>query len=149
MNQGSISFDLQRTGDIPAAEPETVFSLLDLAGIQVLRLQLSWTSAADSGNPRFLLRGPGNGEAYRRHGSGLWGSVIGLDRAVARGSWIHVDLTWDDQSRTYTVYVDGRAQAVQSGGDESGEPPQPGDAGEGRSRASSGRASPRSSTRGP
>ena len=81
---------------------------------------MSWTSAADQGNPKLYFRGPGSGEEYRRYGIGLWGPVIELDRPVARGAWIHVDLTWDDAARTYAVYVDGRAQTRRSGGYEPG-----------------------------
>ena len=114
VSRGSISFDLQRSGD--AAGRETVFALLDPAGIQVLRLRVSWTSASGQRNPEFSFRGPGSGEEYRRYGMGLWGPVVELDRPVAHGTWIHVDLTWDDTSRIYTVYVDGRAQLKQSGG---------------------------------
>ena len=44
---------------------------------------------------------------------------------MARGAWIHVDLTWDDAARTYAVYVDGKAQTKKSGGYEPGKPLSP------------------------
>ena len=65
VSRGVISFDLQRTGDTPAREWETVFSLLDRSGVQVLRLQVSWTPAAGRGNPTLTFRGPGKGDEYR------------------------------------------------------------------------------------
>ena len=116
VSRGSISFDLQRTGDIPAGEGETVFALMESAGILALRLQVDWKSETEPGNPKFYFRGPGNGEEYRRYGIGLWGPTIELDRPVARGAWIHVDLTWDDTARKYAIYVDGREQLRKSGG---------------------------------
>jgi len=118
VSRGSISFDLQRTGDIPAGEEETVFTLLNGTGAPVLRLQLAWTSKAGVGNPTLYFRDTGSSGEYSRFGMGLWGPVTELDRPVARGAWIRVDLTWDDAARTYTVYVDGRAQLRQSGGHE-------------------------------
>lgn len=120
VSRGSISFDLQRTGDIPTSERETVFALLDGAGAMALMLQVSWTSEADQGNPTLHFRGPGNGEEYRRYGIGLWGPDVELDRPVARGARIHVDLTWDDTARTYAVSVDGEQQLRRSGGYEPG-----------------------------
>jgi hypothetical protein len=46
VSRGSISFDLQRTGDIPAGEGETVFALMESAGILALRLQVDWVGPA-------------------------------------------------------------------------------------------------------
>ena len=120
VSRGSITFDLQRTGDIPEAERESVFGLLDSAGSRVLQLLVSWTSVGDQGKPTLYFRGRASGEDYR-YGFGLWGPTIELDRPVARGAWIHVDLTWDDATRTYTVYVDGREQIRPPGGDGRGE----------------------------
>ncbi|HEY6000280.1 MAG TPA: invasin domain 3-containing protein [bacterium] len=118
-SRGAISFDLQRTGDTPAAAGETVFSLLDRSGVQVLRLQVSWAPAAGR-NPTLTFRGPGKGDEYRHHGIGLWGPVVELDRPVARGESIHVDLTWDDGARKYAVSVDGKEQTRKAGDDEPG-----------------------------
>ncbi len=113
--RGAFSFDLQRTGDIPFSRPETLFKLVDGSGGALLRLLVCWTSDVESGLPVLMVQGSGGGGEYRSHGMGLWGPFIVLDRPVAVGETIHLDLTWDDASRTYSVYVDGRVQNAQYG----------------------------------
>ncbi len=116
VSRGSFSFDLRRTGDIPYAEPETIFELVDGDGGRVLRVKVSWTSEAGPGYPTLIFRGEGGGGDYQRHGLGLWGPVIEFDRAVAPGEQVRVDLTWDDASRSYAAYADGRALVAAHGG---------------------------------
>jgi hypothetical protein len=116
VSRGAFSFDLQRAGEIPFSRPETIFELVDAAGAALLRLKVSWTSDAESGHPVLMFHGEGGGGEYRRHGMGLWGPFVELDRPVAVGQKIRVDLSWDDGTRTYGVHVDGRAQTAQHGG---------------------------------
>jgi hypothetical protein len=116
-SRGAFCFDLLRTGDAPYTQAETVFELVDARGERVLRVKASWSSDADRGaHPTLLFQGEGAGGDFRRHGVGLWGPVIELDRAVAVGESVHVDLTWDDSSRAYAAYADGRPLTAWHGG---------------------------------
>ena len=114
--RGSFSFDLERTGDIPFSRPQTLFELVDDVGETLLRVKVSWTSEAEPGNPVLVVQGDGGGGEYRSHGMGLWPTFTELDRPLAVGGRVHVDLTWDDASRTSAVFVDGREQRAGHGG---------------------------------
>jgi hypothetical protein len=115
VSRGAFSFDLQRTGDIPVSRPETIFELVDARGERTLRVKIGWT-APDPGGAALFFQGGGGGDAFFRHGLGLWGPVVELDRPVAVGQKIHVDLTWDDGPGSYLVFVDGRGQSAWRGG---------------------------------
>ena len=103
--RGRIAFDLKRLGtDVP--EARTVFSLHDVGGRTLMLLQVEWASAYDPGRPMLYLAGG----AYFQEGIGWWSPWILLDRGVAPGEWIHVELVWDDDLGVYELYVDGRRQ---------------------------------------
>ncbi|MCL5966300.1 MAG: Ig-like domain-containing protein [Deltaproteobacteria bacterium] len=105
VRRGAISFDLQRkTGDVPT-DYRSVFALKDAAGNNLLLFQLTWSSPFDPRFPAFALKG---GEYYS-NSLGLWSPWIVLDREVAPGQWIHVDLTWDDAAKLYNLFIDGRS----------------------------------------
>ncbi len=106
--RGAISFDIQRNDGTANLRRRTLFELLDAGGRQILAFQLRWKSDFD---PRFAMIYIG-GEDYWVNGSGLWSQQILLDREVALGQWIHVDIAWDDGARKYALYVDGRPQDV-------------------------------------
>jgi len=120
VSRGAISLDLRRSGDIPADAAETVFSLVDDDGTQVLRVQVSWTAQGRRAAARLVFRGPGTGGELLRYGVGLWGPVVELDRPVEDGQAVHLDLTWDDGTREYGVYADGELQTRSSGGNDPG-----------------------------
>ncbi|RMG88175.1 MAG: hypothetical protein D6708_11935, partial [Candidatus Dadabacteria bacterium] len=104
---GTISFDLQR----PASGDEgrgTVLQFTGPGGEDLFLVQVEWSSVADPARPWLRL----GGDLYFEKAVGAWSPQILLDRPVAPGQWIHVDLTWDDGSATYRLYVDGREQPV-------------------------------------
>ncbi|MBI5017088.1 MAG: hypothetical protein HZB55_16575, partial [Deltaproteobacteria bacterium] len=105
-SRGGVSFDLQRKIASEATGNRSVFELVDGAGTSLFLFQVDWSSPADPGRPWFYLS-----EAdFFVNGMGLWSPYVLLDRPVAPGAWIHVDLTWDDGRPEYGLFVDGRAQ---------------------------------------
>jgi hypothetical protein len=101
---GAISFDLKR---LPGGDPgsaQSVFTILDTSGRNLMLVQLVWASPQNGGHPVFRLRG----DYYNRYGMGLWNDHIPLDNVVEPGRWIHVDMTWNDAEKRYGFYVDGR-----------------------------------------
>jgi hypothetical protein len=113
-SRGALVFELRRTGDIPFSRPETLFELVDAAGRRVLRVKLSWTGEAGSGLPSLHFQGAG--DDYRRHGMGLWGPVVELDKPVSPGQRVRIQLSWDDATGACEVYLDGAVQKSFHGG---------------------------------
>jgi hypothetical protein len=106
--RGAISFDLERKAENGKRGLRTVFELLDAEGRQILALQIQWKSDFDPRFPMVFMEG----DDYWINGRGLWSRQILLDREVAPDQWIHVDIAWDDGSKKYVFYVDGRPQDV-------------------------------------
>ncbi|MFA6148385.1 MAG: invasin domain 3-containing protein [bacterium] len=106
--RGAISFDLQRKAETGKRGIRTLFELLDVEGRQILAFQIQWMSDFDPLFPMLSI----TGDDYWVNGGGLWSQQILLDRGVAIDQWIHVDIVWDDVSKKYMLYVDGRPQDV-------------------------------------
>jgi len=104
--RGAISFDLRRKQGAVSSDRRTVFELLDAEGRQLLFFQVEWNSGVDPRLPMVHFRG----SRYWAFGGGLWPSAILLDRDVAPGQWIHIDIAWDDAAKKYALFVDGRPQ---------------------------------------
>ncbi len=106
--RGAISFDLQRKVVNSKTRRRTLFELLDAAGGQILVFQIQWESDFDPRLPMVFI----GGDDYWVNGNGLWSQQILLDREVAAGQWVHVDIAWDDAAKRYLLYMDGRPQDV-------------------------------------
>ncbi len=107
-SRGAISFDLQRRDGDAKARRRTLFELLDAGGRQVIAFHLQWSSSYDPRLPMIFV----TGNDYWVNGGGLWSQHVLLDREVAPGQWIHVDIAWDDAASRYVLAVDGRLQDV-------------------------------------
>ncbi len=116
VTRGSLSFALRRTGTSAPNEWETLFELVDHDGLRVLRVQVNWSLGKDSSHFALFFQGGHRvaGEYYWR-GVGLWGPYVVLDRRVAAGERVYIDLTWDDLSGSCKVYVDGKEAADRYG----------------------------------
>jgi len=115
--RGAFSFELQRAEGVSARPWETIFELVDDADHRILHVKVAWSPEASPDRPALLFQGGhGTDYQYMRLGLGLWGPVVVLNRPVEPGEWIRVDLTWDDLTRNYAVYVDGSRVERKRGG---------------------------------
>lgn len=105
-HRGAISFDVRRDPASRSAQSGAIpVKLLDAGGRGILIVRVDCNFNGDPGRAALHLRGP----EFIRGRQGPWDPLIPLDQGIEPGQTVHFDLTWDDETGEYGLFVDGRA----------------------------------------